>query len=179
MHSSEFSHVEKLAEPLLSAGLTYEYTQTPEQFFGQEEHERLTTNCKVVGHQFTRDVLGVELPTDLQIAEAYLDPDTPTPSFRRVHPTEDLRLGDWILYGRRSGIHPRLITPRFDAGGNMVNWQDLPLNHQAVYLGEHRGRRMVLHATPESGVSIAVHSNIRRSSRTAEVYEVLRLKAIS
>jgi hypothetical protein len=179
MSSSEFYQAEKFAEPLLSAGLVYDYEQTPAQFFAQAPAERLGTNCKVVGHQFTREVLGAELPTDLQIAEAYLNSDSPNAPLRRVHPTENLRMGDWILYGRQSRMHPRLVTPRFDAEGNMLNWRELAINHQGVYLGSHRGNSMILHATPANGVAISAQNDILRDRRTEIIYEVLRTRSTS
>jgi len=179
MSGHEFAQAEKLAEPLLNAGLAYDYNQTPAQFFARAQHERVGTNCKVVGHQFTRDVLGIELPLNLQIAEAYFGSDTPDAPLRRVHPTENLRMGDWILYGRRTQVHPRLITPRFDADGSMLNWQEFAVNHQGVYLGLHQGHTMVLHATPDIGVAIARQVDILRDSRTAKIYEVLRLRDAS
>jgi hypothetical protein len=179
MPSSEFYQAEKFAEPLLSAGLDYDYEQTPAQFFAQAPHERVGTNCKVIGHQFTREVLGIELPTDLQIAEAYFGSGSSDAPLRRVHPTENLQMGDWILYGRQSRVHPRLVAPRFDANGNMLNWQELAINHQGVYLGSHRGKSMILHATPASGVAISAQNDILRDRRTEIIYEVLRTRSAS
>jgi hypothetical protein len=176
MSSHEFARVERLAEPLLAAGRAYDYDQTPAHYFSVAEQERTGTNCKVLGHEFTRTVLGIELSTDLQIAEAYFGADDATSPLRRVRPNESLRLGDWILYGRPDAVHPRLVLPRFDNDGNMTNWREFAVNHQGVYLGEHHGQQMILHATPEDAVTISPQREIQRSRRTSVIYDVLRLR---
>jgi hypothetical protein len=178
MSSPDFYAAEQLAEPLLNSGLNYDYDQTPAQFFAQVEHERSSTNCKVVAHQFSRDVLGVEKPPELQKAEAYFNSETEHAPLRRGHPTEELRLGDWIIYGRPSTVHPRLVPPRYDTTGVLLNWQELALNHQGVYLGKHHGQPMILHATPATGVTISPQREILHDRRTTKIYEVLRLKSV-
>lgn len=174
--STEFNRAERLVEPILAAERTYDYTQTPANFYAATEATRTTTNCKDVGHQATTALFGIELPRDLQIVEAYQNPDTARPLFRRVRQTEDLRIGDWIMFGRRDALDPRAFTPEYDTNGNLTNWCSFPINHLGVFLGEHRGQSMLLHATAGVGAEITTMRNVQRASRTALVHEVLRLQ---
>jgi hypothetical protein len=162
-------------EPLLAANLRYEYTQTPRAFFTQAEAERTATNCKVFAQQSAEALLGVKVPVDKQIVEAYFDPESSRPTFERVHPTRDLKVGDWVLFGRRSAVHPRLYVPRYDETGELTNWCDFPPNHVAIYGGEDRGVAQFFHATPEAGVAMHSIRTIQRQRRTEVIHEVLRL----
>lgn len=174
--SAEFYQAERLVEPILAADRTYDYAQTPANFYALPEADRTTTNCKDVGHQAVAALFGIELPRQLQIVEACQNPDTARPLFRRAKQTEDLRVGDWIMFGRRDALQPRAFTPEYDAAGNLTNWCSFPVNHLGVFLGEHRGQRMILHATPGVGADITTIREIQRASRTVVVHEVLRLQ---
>lgn len=176
MLSPEFRLAERLAEPLINAGHAYDYGQTPAKFYADTSAGPQGINCKVVPHEFARQQFGIELPPELQIAEAFFGADNPASPLRRLHPSENLRLGDWILYGRQDATHPQLIIPDYGSDGNMRNWRNFPINHVGVFLGTHHGQPMILHATPEHGVTIAEQRTIQRSRRTAQVHDVLRLK---
>jgi hypothetical protein len=167
--------IERKLEPILSAGHNYDFAQTPVDFFAATPERRTTTNCKDVGHQALRQLRGIYLPPETQIVEAFFSPDAPAPLFSRVHPTEQLRIGDWIMLGRPAATSPRRFEPSYDASGNLTNWDDFDVNHLAVYLGEFGSDSLVLHATPEAdGAVISTLAQARGNRRTSVMHDVLR-----
>jgi hypothetical protein len=175
MNYVELSSVERKLEPILSAGHRYDFGQTPANFFAAAPEQHTTTNCKNVGHQALRQLRGICLPYDTQIVEAYFSPDTSAPLFGRVHPTGQLRIGDWIMLGRLATASPRHFEPVYDDRGDLLNWDEFDVNHLAVYLGEFRGDSLVLHATPEAdGAVINTLRQARAGRRTSIIHDVLR-----
>lgn len=149
--------------------------QNPDKVRTKQDALKDGINCVSLAHLAIGDLFDCKLPPELACAELYRDEDY----FAPIEESSDLRLGDLVWFGKPSAVDPRAIELRYDTSGNLVNWQDSPVKHVAIYTGiKKQGDPLLLHATNYGKRNVIWPlSEFGKYERYKQLYDITRLKA--
>ena len=105
-----------------------------------------------LAHLAMRELFAYELPPELGCAELYLD----RKHFSRVGNLADMQAGDLVWFGVQNPPKPpEEVRLEYDSNGRLMNWQEFPVKHVAIYTGLQDCRLpLLLHATLIEGGTI-------------------------
>ena len=154
----------------------YRYTHGPHMIRSKEQALRHGINCESLAHLALRELTGITLPPKLRCYEMYHDSEY----FRLVDTDEAIQTGDVFWFGSVKKIHPVEFEPVYD-GDELINWDDFPVKHIAIYSGERapNGDPLLLHSTPITGTnSIWPLTRFRYHCSSKRLYGISRLLTI-
>lgn len=165
----------QLAQNYLDANYYYDFMSGPASLKLKKVADRVGINCVALFHLMIRDLFGYSLPNKLRSYEMTHD----TQYFEEVSTLSAMQLGDIVGFGSaKPQFQINTFKPKF-IGGELINWQDFPVKHFAVYINEKLpGDYLMLHASPVDGtVSVWPLKKFSRYKNYQKIYYIKRLKA--
>lgn len=128
----------------------YNFHAGPKQVRSPEDAFRFGNNCVALGHLSLKQIFGYELDPSQHCYEMFTDHER----FATVD-LDEMRTGDLVWFGWEDPAIPiDKFEPQYDSEGYLLNWQDMAVNHVAVYTGlQQDGEPLLLHASPTDGTN--------------------------
>ena len=165
----------RLLEPYLDPVFEYKFTQGPHVVQSREDAIRYGINCVSLAHLALKDLFEYELPSELQCTELYMDRD----HFDKVENIEDMQTGDLLWFGLQEPlVEAHEFVPHY-VSGQLLNWDDFPIKHVAIYTGETDmdNEYLLLHSTHVEGTNVVWPlSKFREYHKYRKLYGISRLK---
>jgi hypothetical protein len=150
-------------------------TQIPERVRSRDDALGAGLNCIALAHLVTRELFQYSLPSHMQATELSSD----VVHFGLVESTADMITGDLLWFGTdKPVIHLDDFIPRFAADGELLNFDEFPINHVGIYTGERQGAEyLILHASPVDGTNaVWPLSRFADYRRYGTIYKIMRLR---
>jgi hypothetical protein len=159
----------------LDPAFRYVRSQGPPRVRSRLDAIRGGVNCVALAHLVIRDLFGFELAPGLQSFELFND----VAHFEAVSVLCGLQPGDLVWFGTDDpGVSVRDFAPRYRAG-ELVNFDDFPVNHVAICTGSQDGTGdyLLLHASPKEGTNaVWPMRKFNAYDRYRRVYAITRLR---
>ncbi len=169
--------MDKCLERYVDSAFVYRYTQNPDAVRTEDDARKYGLNCVALAHLAIKALTGHELPPDLLCAELYADRER----FDHTEDLKDLRAGDLVWFGiENPSVMPDAFMPRYE-GRTLVNWDEFPVKHVAVYTGDRdvQGEALLLNATFYAGTNVVWPlSQFSSYRRYKKIYGASRLRNI-
>jgi len=163
----------RFLDQYLDPSFVYKYTHGPDVVRSRYDALRRGINCVSLAHLALNDLFDYQLPNELDCYELYTDSE----HFESVADLECMRIGDLVWFGREAtNIDPENFIPIYQ-DRQLLNWEDFPIRHVAIYTGEYDEDYLLLHSTHLEGTN-AVWPLSRFASYAAyrKLYGISRLK---
>jgi hypothetical protein len=165
----------ELTEAYLDPAFRYVFSQGPDRVATRAEALAGGLNCIALAHLVLRDLFGVTLPGSLRSVELSSD----LIHFEPVASTAEMEPGDLVWFGPSNpATELDAFVPRYDDNGELLNFDEFPINHVAVYI-EGRGvnNELMLHASPvDSTNALWALSRFAAYERYDTIYAIMRLR---
>ncbi len=157
------------------APFVYDFCQGPERVPNEDVAREEGLNCVSLAHLAVESLFRRRLPAQLHCYEMFTDHER----FHDLDDSEPLQVGDLVWFGRSEpSVPPEQFVPTYDANGYLLNWQDSPVNHVAIYTGDQENDDpLLLHATYFTGTTaVWPLSKFAEYPRYAQVRRIARLR---